>query len=65
MTSSTSVNRSSNAMVTLHKEQFGRGPTKAQTHLAGADALLSVMEDAGRAGRWRHSSPSAPPTGGI
>jgi uncharacterized protein YbcI len=36
----------SNAMVVLHKEQFGRGPTKAQSHLAGADALLCVMEDA-------------------
>ena len=36
----------SNAMVALHKEQFGRGPTKAQSHLAGADALLCVMEDA-------------------
>jgi uncharacterized protein YbcI len=34
----------SNAMVALHKEQFGRGPTKAQSHLAGADALLCVME---------------------
>jgi uncharacterized protein YbcI len=33
-------------MVALHKEQFGRGPTKAQSHLAGADALLCVMEDA-------------------
>jgi uncharacterized protein YbcI len=36
----------SNAMVALHKEQFGRGPTKAQSHLAGADALMCVMEDA-------------------
>jgi uncharacterized protein YbcI len=36
----------SNAMVSLHKEQFGRGPTKAQSHLAGPDALLCVMEDA-------------------
>jgi uncharacterized protein YbcI len=36
----------SNAMVALHKEQFGRGPTKGQSHLAGADALLCVMEDA-------------------
>ena len=26
--------------------QFGRGPTKAQSHLAGADALLCVLEDA-------------------
>jgi uncharacterized protein YbcI len=36
----------SNAMVALHKEQFGRGPTKAQSHLAGADALLCILEDA-------------------
>ena len=36
----------SNAMVALHKEQFGRGPTKAQSHWAGADALLCVMDDA-------------------
>jgi uncharacterized protein YbcI len=36
----------SNAMVALHKEQFGRGPTKAQSHHAGPDALLCVMEDA-------------------
>jgi uncharacterized protein YbcI len=36
----------SNAMVALHKEQFGRGPTRAQSHLAGADALLCVMDDA-------------------
>lgn len=36
----------SNAMVALHQEQFGRGPAKAQSHLAGADALVCVMEDA-------------------
>src|SRR3954447_17319456 len=36
----------SNAMVALHKEQFGRGPTKAQSHFAGSDALLCVMDDA-------------------
>ena len=36
----------SNAMVALHKEQFGRGPTKAQSHHAGPDALLCVMDDA-------------------
>ena len=36
----------SNAMVALHKEQFGRGPPKAQSHWAGADALLCVMDDA-------------------
>ena len=36
----------SNAMVALHKEQFGRGPTHAQSHFAGADALLCVLQDA-------------------
>jgi uncharacterized protein YbcI len=36
----------SNAMVALHKEQFGRGPTKAQSHMAGPDALLCVLDDA-------------------
>ena len=36
----------SNAMVALHKEQFGRGPTKAQSHLAGVDALICIMDDA-------------------
>jgi uncharacterized protein YbcI len=36
----------SNAMVALHKEQFGRGPTRARTHFAGPDALLCVLEDA-------------------
>jgi uncharacterized protein YbcI len=36
----------SNALVALHKEQFGRGPTRVQSHFAGADALLCVMDDA-------------------
>src|SRR3954454_19399206 len=35
----------SNAMVALHKEQFGRGPTRAQSHFAGADAILCVLDD--------------------
>jgi uncharacterized protein YbcI len=35
----------SNALVALHKEQFGRGPTKAKSHFAGPDALTCVMED--------------------
>jgi uncharacterized protein YbcI len=35
----------SNAMVKLHKEQFGRGPTQARTNFAGPDALLCVLED--------------------
>ena len=34
----------SNALVALHKEQFGRGPTKARSHFAGPDALVCVME---------------------
>ena len=33
----------SNAMVRLHKEQFGRGPTKAHSHFAGPNALMCVM----------------------
>ena len=36
----------SNAMVRLHKEQFGRGPTKSRAFLAGPDALTCVLEDA-------------------
>ncbi len=35
----------SNAMVRLHKEQFGRGPTSARSHFAGPDALVCVLED--------------------
>jgi uncharacterized protein YbcI len=36
----------SNAMVRLHKEQFGRGPTNSRAFLAGPDALMCVLEDA-------------------
>jgi uncharacterized protein YbcI len=36
----------SSALVGLHKEQFGRGPTKAHTHFAGPDVLVTVFEDA-------------------
>jgi len=36
----------SNVLVALHKQQFGRGPTRARTHYAGRDALLCIMEDA-------------------
>jgi uncharacterized protein YbcI len=36
----------SNALVALHKEQFGRGPTRARTNFAGPDVLVCVMEDA-------------------
>jgi uncharacterized protein YbcI len=34
----------SNAMVRLHKEQFGRGPTKARSYFAGPDTLVSTLE---------------------
>jgi uncharacterized protein YbcI len=36
----------SNALVALHKHQFGRGPTRARTHYAGRDILVCLMEDA-------------------
>jgi uncharacterized protein YbcI len=36
----------SNAMVALHKEQFGRGPTGARSHFAGPDTLVCVLDDA-------------------
>jgi uncharacterized protein YbcI len=36
----------SNAMVRLHKEQFGRGPTVARSQFAGPDMLLCALEDA-------------------
>jgi uncharacterized protein YbcI len=56
----------SNAMVRLHKTQFGRGPTNARAYFAGPDAVMCVLEDAllpaerkmvqlGNAGRVRDS----------
>jgi uncharacterized protein YbcI len=36
----------SNAMVRLHKEQFGRGPTAARAYFAGPDTLVCVLENA-------------------
>jgi len=36
----------SNAMVRLHKEQFGRGPTNARANFAGQDTLVCVLQDA-------------------
>jgi uncharacterized protein YbcI len=39
------LNAVSNAMVALHKEQFGRGPTRARSNYAGADSLVCVLED--------------------
>jgi uncharacterized protein YbcI len=43
---SSTVAAVSGAMVALHKEQFGRGPTKARTFFAGPDAMITVLEDA-------------------
>ncbi len=34
-----------NAMVHLHKEAFGRGPTKARARFAGSDVLVVTLED--------------------
>jgi uncharacterized protein YbcI len=36
----------STAMVRLHKEQFGRGPTRSRAHFAGPDSVVCVMRDA-------------------
>ena len=35
----------SNAMVSLFKKQFGRGPTKAATYYAGPDCIVSILEN--------------------
>lgn len=40
------LSRVSNVLVSLHKEQFGRGPTRARTNFAGSDTLVCVLEDA-------------------
>lgn len=42
----------SNAMVTLHKEQFGRGPTVARSNFAGPDTLVSILEDTLLPAEW-------------
>ena len=36
----------SNALVALHKHQFGRGPTTARTDFAGPDVMVTVFYDA-------------------
>jgi uncharacterized protein YbcI len=36
----------SNALVALHKEQFGRGPVRARTSYAGDDTLVCTLQDA-------------------
>jgi uncharacterized protein YbcI len=43
---STALQAVSNAMVTLHKEQFGRGPTSSRANFAGPDALMCVLREA-------------------
>jgi uncharacterized protein YbcI len=35
----------SNALVNLHKEQFGRGPTRARSYFAGPDMVVCALED--------------------
>jgi uncharacterized protein YbcI len=35
----------SNALVKLHKEQLGRGPTNARSFFAGPDTLVCTLED--------------------
>jgi uncharacterized protein YbcI len=40
------VARVSNALVALHKEQFGRGPLRARTAFAGDDTLVCTLQDA-------------------
>jgi uncharacterized protein YbcI len=35
----------SNALVGLHKQQFGRGPIKARSNWAGSDTLVCTLED--------------------
>ena len=35
----------SNAMVRLYKELFGRGPTRAKTHYAGPDTIITTLQD--------------------
>src|SRR5215208_8145023 len=42
---STALQAVSAAMVRLHKEQFGRGPSQARANFAGPDALMCVLHD--------------------
>jgi uncharacterized protein YbcI len=44
--SNTALASVSNAMVKLHKEQFGRGPTQARTEYAGHNTLVCTLEEA-------------------
>src|SRR5215208_3582698 len=42
---STALQAVSAAMVRLHKEQFGRGPSQARANFSGPDALMCVLHD--------------------
>ena len=42
---STALQGVANAMVKLHKEQFGRGPTSARANFAGPDVLVCMLRD--------------------
>jgi uncharacterized protein YbcI len=35
----------SNALVVLHKQQFGRGPTRGRAYFGGPDVLVCVLEE--------------------
>ena len=41
-----SLSAVSTALVALHKEQFGRGPTRARSNFAGPDTLVCILHDA-------------------
>jgi uncharacterized protein YbcI len=43
--SATTLQAVSSAMVKLHKEQLGRGPTNARSYFAGPDTLVCTLED--------------------
>jgi uncharacterized protein YbcI len=45
LTGGSLLNAVSNAMVMLHKTQFGRGPTDVRSGFAGPDTLVCVLYD--------------------
>src|SRR5688500_19613017 len=44
-TGGSTLNAVSNAMVALHKTQFGRGPSDVRSGFAGPDTLVCVLQD--------------------
>jgi uncharacterized protein YbcI len=40
---SSELTRVSRAMITIYKEQFGRGPQRATSHYAGSDTLICLL----------------------